>query len=125
MLKFHTLLKKLHEYEGSTFRFILRQRITFCRSKERDNEDVRTSWLNLCTEGIRWKFNNPGDPVAGGYWERLVQSIKRVLKRIMKDVYPRVETLRSFLIEAANIVNSRPLTHVPISSTEDHQIHSC
>lgn len=70
-------------------------------------------------KGIKWKFNNPGDPAAGGCWERLVQAIKRVLKRIMKDVSPRVETLRSFLIEAANIVNSRPLTHVPISSEEE------
>lgn len=27
---------------------------------------------------------------------------------------PKEETLRSFLLEAANIVNSRPLTHVPV-----------
>lgn len=69
--------------------------------------------------GIDWKFNTPSDPAAGGIWERLVQSIKRVLKPILKDTAPRVETLRSFLLEAANIVNSRPLTHLPLSSEDE------
>lgn len=69
--------------------------------------------------GMEWIFNCPANPSAGGCWERLVQSVKRVLKQSLKEQAPRVETLRSYLMEAANIVNSRPLTHIPVSSIEE------
>lgn len=70
------------------------------------------------TRGIEWIFNCPGNPEAGGAWERLVQSTKRVLAITLKESAPRVETLRSLLLEAANILNSRPLTHVPVDPSE-------
>lgn len=76
----------------------------------------------LGTYRIEWKFNCPHHPQAGGCWERLVQCVKRVLSVTVKEVAPRVETLRSFLIEAANIVNSRPLTHLPVSCDEDEPL---
>lgn len=72
--------------------------------------------------GMQWLFNCPANPSAGGCWERLVRSIKRVLKQSLKETAPRVETLRSYLLEAANIVNSRPLTHVPVSSIEEEPL---
>lgn len=70
-------------------------------------------------KGIEWLFNTPGHPEAGGIWERLVQMVKRVLNPLLKDVAPKTETLRSFLMEAANIINSRPLTHLPISHQDE------
>lgn len=73
-------------------------------------------------KGIVWKFNSPGDPSAGGAWERLVQCVKRVLKPLLRDVARRTETLRSFILEAANIVNSRPLTHLPLSCDDEHPL---
>lgn len=68
--------------------------------------------------GIEWHFNCPGNPEAGGAWERLVQSTKRILAVTLKEVAPRVETLRGLLIEAANILNSRPLTHLPVEPSD-------
>lgn len=67
---------------------------------------------------IKWSFNCPVNPEAGGAWERLVQSTKRVLKITLMETAPKVETLRSLLLEAANILNSRPLTHVPVDPSE-------
>lgn len=76
----------------------------------------------LAGRGIEWVFNSPGHPEAGGCWERLVQSVKRVLASMLHETAPRVETLRCFLLEAANIVNSRPLTHVPVSPDDEEPI---
>lgn len=69
---------------------------------------------DLSTRGVEWRFNCPANPEAGGAWERLVQSVKRVLRVTLKEEAPRVETLRSLLLEAANMINSRPLTHIQV-----------
>lgn len=76
----------------------------------------------LTTRGIEWVFNCPSNPEAGGAWERLVQSVKRVLRVTLKDEAPRVETLRAHLLEAANILNSRPLTHLPVDPDDSDPI---
>lgn len=91
-----------------------------------DNEIRRTADFidddivqrELSSKGIDWRMNCPGNPEAGGAWERLVQCTKRVLAITLKQISPRVETLRSLVIEAANILNSRPLTHVPVSPND-------
>lgn len=49
-------------------------------------------------------------PSAGGCWER---SVKRVLKQSLKEL-----EWKPFVV-TANIINSRPLTHVPVSSEEE------
>lgn len=84
-------------------------------------DDVRMR-RELTSLGIDWIFNSPGHPEAGGCWERMVQCVKRVLVMTLKERAPRVETLRTLLIEAANIVNSRPLTHVPVSPSDEEPI---
>lgn len=76
----------------------------------------------LCIRQIQWKFNVPSHPSAGGCWERMVQMLKRILVQSLKEVSPKVETLRSFLIEACNIINSRPLTHVPTDTMEEEPL---
>lgn len=52
----------------------------------------------------------------------MVGMIKRILTQSLKEVAPKVETLRSFLIEACNIINSRPLTHVPVNVLEENPL---
>ncbi|XP_070073092.1 uncharacterized protein [Drosophila takahashii] len=44
--------------------------------------------------GIEWVFNTPGNPAAGGAWERLVRSVKRILALTLKEKVPQVETLQ-------------------------------
>ncbi|XP_017469384.1 PREDICTED: uncharacterized protein LOC108361294 [Rhagoletis zephyria] len=85
-----------------------------------------------CTRrGIEWVFNSPANPSAGGAWERMVRSVKRVLSFTLKEAAPQIETLQSLLIEAENLINSRPLTHIPIESvdsdplTPNHFILGC
>jgi hypothetical protein len=61
-----------------------------------------------------WSFNPPISPHMGGAWERLVRTVKNVLKVLTKNQSLREFTLRNFLMEAMDIVNSRPLTYLPI-----------
>lgn len=76
----------------------------------------------LSRRGIEWKFNSPFNPAEGGAWERLVQCVKRVLRQTLKETSPKEHTLNCLLIEAENIVNSRPLTHLPISVDQEQPL---
>lgn len=80
-----------------------------------DHDAIQAGLLPL---GIKWKFNTPSNPSAGGAWERLVQSVKRSLNIVLKEQAPRLETLYASLVETENIVNSRPLTHIPVTPDE-------
>ncbi|XP_055601262.1 uncharacterized protein LOC129750077 [Uranotaenia lowii] len=62
----------------------------------------------------KWSFNPPASPHMGGAWERLIRSVKQNLAKLNPNHRPNDETLENMLIEIENIVNSRPLTHVPI-----------
>lgn len=67
------------------------------------------------TEETRWSFNPPASPHMGGSWERLIRSVKKFLQQILPTQrLPTDEVLRSTLIEIENIINSRPLTYVPV-----------
>ncbi|XP_055633369.1 uncharacterized protein LOC129773748 [Toxorhynchites rutilus septentrionalis] len=68
------------------------------------------------TPTTSWIFNPPASPHMGGCWERLIQSIKKILVVIKPQRVTTEEVLRSYLIQVENIVNSRPLTHVPVDS---------
>lgn len=108
--------------------------IRFCRRKRRpdtiytDNGTNFTGAENLCKMidwnevskqtqlyKIKWRFNPPSAPWWGGWWERLIKSVKDLLKRMLgfrKVTYVELETL---LCEEEAVINNRPLTYV----TED------
>jgi len=67
---------------------------------------------------IIWKFNPPSGPWWGGWWERIIRTIKELLARTVgKGSLARVE-LEKVLKEIQNILNDRPLTYVS-ESLED------
>lgn len=72
--------------------------------------------------GIKWIFNTPYNPSSGGVWERLIQSVKKSLSVLLGNITPKLDVFISFLIECENIVNSRPLTHIPVSPYEPEPI---
>ena len=66
-------------------------------------------------ERIHWQFNPPSAPWWGGWWERLIRSVKDLLKRMLgfgKLTYCQLETC---VCEVEAVMNNRPLTYV----TED------
>ncbi|XP_058977373.1 uncharacterized protein LOC131802044 [Musca domestica] len=84
--------------------------------------DANRIQSELSKRGIEWIFNCPANPSEGGAWERMVQCVKKVLRHTLKEISPREHVLQSLLIEAENIVNSRPLTHLPISPDEEEPL---
>ena len=61
---------------------------------------------------IHFKMNVPGASHMGGIWERQIRSVRNVIAYLLHNHGAQLddESLRTFMSEAAAIVNSRPLT---------------
>lgn len=67
---------------------------------------------------IKWILNPPASPHMGGCWERQVRSIKKCLETKMPTRRPDDENLHCFLLEVESIINSRPLSYLPVRPEE-------
>ncbi|XP_064458861.1 uncharacterized protein LOC135369129 [Ornithodoros turicata] len=67
---------------------------------------------------IQWKFIAEGAPWWGGFWERLIRTIKDALKRCLGRSSLCYEGLLTVLLEVEAAVNCRPLTQLA-DDTED------
>lgn len=84
-----------------------------------DMEKIAEQFSTMYT---KWNFNPPETPHMGGSWERLIRSVKNSLYEMMTDRHPSDEMLRNMMMEAMNVVNSRPLTFIPIEHEEDEAL---
>ncbi|XP_062538392.1 uncharacterized protein LOC134206680 [Armigeres subalbatus] len=75
------------------------------------NREISGTFTNADTQ---WHFNPPATPHMGGAWERLVRSVKTALRTISSERKPDEETFYTYLTEVESIINSRPLTYVPL-----------
>ena len=66
---------------------------------------------NFCAQnGIEWNFNPPEASHMGGAWERMISSVRQILRALLKEQIVCDELLSTVIAEATNILNSRPLT---------------
>ena len=79
----------------------------------------------LNSRSIRWKHQTPRSPWMGGHFERLVHTIKASLATAISRKLLSLEEFRTVVLEAENIMNSRPLTYqsdstrdVPLSPSQ-------
>lgn len=66
----------------------------------------------LQQRNISWKFNPPAASHFGGFWERLIRSVRRVMYSLLKEQVGKLddEALSTVLCEVEQILNNRPLT---------------
>lgn len=64
---------------------------------------------------IKWIFNPPSAPWWGGWWERLVGMIKRLLRSNLGRQTLNYIEMETILCDCEQVINSRPLTYL----TED------
>ena len=66
----------------------------------------------MANRGTLWKFNIEKAPWYGGFFERLVRSVKRCLRKSIENAKLNYEELLTVLKEVENILNNRPLTYL-------------
>ena len=90
------------------------------RAGEKELRESLSEWNQttiydfLRQKKIIWKFNPPGASHMGGAWERIIRSIRKILKALLGQQLVTDEMLQTLMAEVAGILNSRPLT--PVSS---------
>ncbi|XP_048580427.1 uncharacterized protein LOC116614572 [Nematostella vectensis] len=73
-----------------------------------DQPDIRT----YCEENrIQWKFNLERAPWWGGFFERMVGTVKRCLKKVLGNARLNCDEMQTTLVELEGTLNSRPLTY--------------
>ncbi|XP_054709062.1 uncharacterized protein LOC129218764 [Uloborus diversus] len=65
----------------------------------------------VASENIIWKFIPERSPWWGGFWERLMKSIKDPLRKILGRALLTLEELATILTEIEFILNNRPITY--------------
>ena len=66
----------------------------------------------LTNHRITWNFIVEKAPWWGGYWERMVQGVKRCLRKSIGRTNLTYEQLQTLVAEVESIINARPLTYV-------------
>ena len=72
------------------------------------NKDKVEAFLH--DKGCEWHFNPPTASHFGGAWERLIRSVRRILRGVLRQQTITDEVLTTVLAEVESILNSRPLT---------------
>lgn len=66
----------------------------------------------LSNSRVTWKFIIEKAPWWGGFWERLIQSVKRSIKKTVGRTSLGYDELNTLVVEVESLINSRPLTYI-------------
>ena len=78
--------------------------------------EARRYFTQLCVE---WRFNLERAPWWGGFFERMVKSAKRCLKKVIGRNCLTYDELLTLVIKVEAVLNSRPLTYISSEDVEE------
>ena len=79
---------------------------------------------HLANKGVSWRFIVEKAPWHGGFWERLIKSVKRCLKKSIGRAMLSFEELRTLLVEIESTLNNCPIIYVYDDEEEVLSSHS-
>lgn len=81
-----------------------------------DNLFKTIDWSKIASvaveQKIDWKFIPPSSPWWGGWWERLIGVMKRILRKVLGRSSLDYESLLTVLCDVESTMNNRPLTYL-------------
>ena len=73
---------------------------------------IEVEILSYCSKkGVTWKFIVDLAPLWGGFWERMVQTVKRLLRKILGRAKLNFIAMQFVLKKVRTVINSRPITY--------------
>ena len=81
-----------------------------------DNPEVQQYLSGL---KIKWNFNLEKAPWWGGFFERLIQSMKRCLRKSIGKARLTLDELTTAMVQVEAILNSRPISYVSSEDLEE------
>ncbi|XP_064461732.1 uncharacterized protein LOC135371684 [Ornithodoros turicata] len=87
----------------------------------KSNKELKKLWKTITADGVEekitdwaidWRYNVPYAPWWGGFYERLIRSVKVALKKTIGARCLNETELTTIVTEIEAVINSRPLTFV-------------
>ncbi|GBL89167.1 hypothetical protein AVEN_255283-1 [Araneus ventricosus] len=79
--------------------------------------------LEMSFTPITWKFIPPTAPWWGGFWERLIGLLKRILRKVLGRTSLNYQEMETILCDCDSQLNSRPLIYVRLVTIQTIYIH--
>jgi len=98
------LLNKIYTDNAQAFHVANRELRVFCTVLSA----AKTSQY-FAEHGIIWKFNTPREAWWGGWWERMVATTKRCLRKVLGRSQLDKEELQTILVGNGAALTSRPI----------------
>ena len=114
-------LKRFMARQGLPYKFLSDNRKTFKSTakllkvifKDKTVEEYLTS------RGCQWTFNLARAPWWGGVYERMMQSTKRCLRKMLGRVSLSYKELVTVIVEIEGVINSRPISYISAADREE------
>ena len=106
----------------STPSLVISDNATTFKSTSKELEKIMSDpsvMEHLAKERIKWSYNLEKAPWWGGFYERLVKSLKRCLKKTIGRAKLSYDELVTVVTEAEMVVNCRPISYVSSEDLEE------
>lgn len=107
-----TMSLSTHEFIAAFDRFSARRGVPMTILSDNAKTFKRAAEILSSKINVNWKFITERAPWHGGFWERLVKSVKVPLRKVLERRIVGLEELHTLLCRIECVINDRPITYV-------------